>query len=354
VPGRSHTETWNGGWQIWARWNTMDSLSTMRAVVLDTVPAPPEALVVRERPVPRAEPGWVLIEVKAFGLNRSELKTRLGLADPDVTLPRVPGIEATGVVAACPGGELAVGQQVVAMMGGMGRSFDGGYAEFTCVPVAQVIPFSSELPWTTLGAVPETLQTAYGALTVGLGIEPGQTLLIRGGTSSVGLTAATLAKRRGLTVLATTRAAAKAGALRDAGAEHVVLDDGAIAARVRELVPGGVDATLELIGTPTLRDSLNATRVHGVVCSAGYLSNEWIVPDFYPAGYLPGGVRLSGYNGNASDLPQRVLQEFLDAVAAGKATVPIARIYTMDRIATAHDDMEHDRVAGKLVVSTGR
>ncbi|HEX4532147.1 MAG TPA: alcohol dehydrogenase catalytic domain-containing protein [Acidimicrobiia bacterium] len=87
----------------------------MRAIVLDSVPAPPEALVLRERPVPQPEPGWVLIEVKAFGLNRSELKTWLGLADPDVTLPRVPGIEATGLVAACPGGELEIGQQVVAM-----------------------------------------------------------------------------------------------------------------------------------------------------------------------------------------------------------------------------------------------
>jgi NADPH:quinone reductase-like Zn-dependent oxidoreductase len=114
-----------------------------------------------------------------------------------------------------------------------------------------------------------------------------------------------------------------------------------------------VDATLELVGTPTLRDSLEATRVHGVVCAAGYLSNEWIVPDFYPSGFLPSGVRLSGYFGDASDLPQAVLQAFLDAVAAGEATLPIAKTYAMDEIATAHDDMEHDRVAGKLVVSTG-
>jgi NADPH:quinone reductase len=328
--------------------------SSMRAVVLDAVPAPPEALVVRERPVPQPEPGWVLIEVKAFGLNRSELKTRLGLADPDVTFPRVPGIEATGVVAACPGGELAVGQQVAAMMGGMGRGFDGGYAEFTCVPVTQAIPFGSELPWTTLGAIPEMLQTAYGALTVGLDVQPGQTLLIRGGTSSVGLTAAGLAKRRGLTVLATTRSEAKASALREAGADHIVVDDGAIASRVRELVPGGVDATLELVGTPTLRDSLEATRVHGVVCNAGSLSNEWIVPNFSPIAFLPNGVRLTGYGGDASDLPRAVLQDFLDAVGAGEATVPIAKTYAMDEIATAHDDMEHNRVAGKLVVSTGR
>src|SRR3954453_2486793 len=113
----------------------------MRAVVLDAVPAPPEALVVRERPVPQPEPGWVLMEVKAFGLNRSELKTRLGLADPDVTLPRVPGIEATGVAAACPGDGRPLGPEVAAMMGGKGRGLDGGYPEFTCVPVAQAIPF---------------------------------------------------------------------------------------------------------------------------------------------------------------------------------------------------------------------
>jgi NADPH:quinone reductase-like Zn-dependent oxidoreductase len=179
------------------------------------------------------------------------------------------------------------------------------------------------------------LQTAYGALTVGLDVQPGQTLLIRGGTSSVGLTAAILAKRRGLTVLATTRSAGKAGALREAGADQVVVDHGAIAARVRELVPGGVDATLELVGTPTLRDSLEATRIHGVVCAAGYLSNQWIVPDFYPSGFLPSGVRLSGYFGDASDLPQAVLQDFLNAVAAGEATVPIARTYAMEEIATA-------------------
>src|SRR5215210_9216778 len=216
--------------------------ATMRAVVLDA-PGPPEALRIRELAVPEPRPGWVLVRVKAFGINRSELHTRLGLAR-GVTFPRVLGIEATGVVAAAPGGEFEQGQQVAAMMGGMGRTFDGGYAEYTSVPAAQVIAFRSELDWATLGAVPEMLQTAHGSLTVGLDVQRGQTLLIRGGTSSVGLTAAILARRRGLAVLATTRSEAKAGALREAGADHVVVDDGAIAARVRELVPGGVDATL--------------------------------------------------------------------------------------------------------------
>src|SRR5713101_2617791 len=112
----------------------------MRAVVLDG-PGPPEALRIRELPVPEPRPGWVLIRVKAFGLNRSELHTRLGLA-AGVTFPRVLGIEATGVVAAAPGGEFEEGEQVAAMMGGMGRSFDGGYAEFTSVPATQVSRFA--------------------------------------------------------------------------------------------------------------------------------------------------------------------------------------------------------------------
>jgi NADPH:quinone reductase-like Zn-dependent oxidoreductase len=321
----------------------------MRAVVLDA-PGPPEALTIRELPVPRPKSGWVLIEVKAFGLNRSELHTRLGLAD-GVTFPRVLGIEATGVVADCPGGEFAPGRQVAAMMGGMGRTFDGGYAEYTCVPAAQVVAFESALDWATLGAVPEMLQTSYGSLTVGLDANPGESILIRGGTSSVGMASAVLAKRRGMTVLSTTRNPAKADALRGVGVDHVVLDDGQVAPHVREIVPGGVDAALELIGTPTLPDTLRATRVHGVVCFTGMLSNEWTVRDFYPIDYLPKGVRLAAYGGDATDLPSDVLQQFLDDVAAETARVPVGHVYRFDEIVQAHAAMEAGSAAGKLVVT---
>ena len=228
--------------------------TTMRAIVLDA-PGPPEALKIRQLPVPEPAEGWVLIAVKAFGLNRSELHTRLGLAQ-GVTFPRVLGIEATGVVAACPGGEFAVGQQVMAIMGGMGREFDGGYAEYTCVPVTQVTAFSSDLDWATIGAVPEMLQTSYGSLTVGLDAADGQSLLIRGGTSSIGMATAILAKQRNMTVFSTTRNPGKASALARIGVDHVLVDDGQIARQVRDLLPGGVDTALELVGTPTLPDTL--------------------------------------------------------------------------------------------------
>lgn len=321
---------------------------TMRAVVLDA-PGPPEALHIRDVPVPVPQPGQVLIRVTAFGLNRSELHTRLGLAE-GVTFPRVLGIEATGTVASCPGGELAAGQQVAALMGGMGRVFDGGYAEYTCVPVQQVVRFSSGLPAAVLGAVPEMLQTAHGSLTTGLDARAGDTLLIRGGTSSVGMAAAVLAKRLGMTVLSTTRNPAKTAALTAVGVDHVLVDDGQVADEVRLLVPGGVDTALELVGTPTLPDTLRATRVHGVVCFTGMLSNEWTVRDFYPIEYIPRGVRLTAYGGDATDLPPDVLQGYLDAVAAGEATVPVARTYRLDDIRQAHADMEAGVAAGKLVV----
>lgn len=299
--------------------------------------------------MPEPPVDWVRIRVRAFGLNRSELHTRLGLAE-GVTFPRVLGIECAGVIDLDPTGEFVAGQQVAALMGGMGRTFDGGYAECTVVPRQQVIPFRSDLPWSVLGAIPETLQTAYGTLTTGLDLRAGQTVLVRGGTSSVGLAAIALAKDAGAIVLATSRNGERLDYLRRHGVDHPIVDSGEIAPAVRELVPNGVDAAIELVGAPTLPDTLAATRVHGTVCFTGILSNEWIVPDFYPISYLPSGVRLTAYGGDSGDLSAQVLQQYLDRIAAGTFTLPEPRVYALDDIQRAHDDMEHNRSVGKQVV----
>ena len=321
---------------------------TMRAVVLRG-PGGLDALEVQSLPVPVPADGWVLIRVRAAGLNRSELHTRLGLAQ-GVTFPRVPGIEATGEVVVCPGGEFSTGQQVMTMMGGMGRTFDGGYAEYTSVPVRQVIPFRCDLPWELLGAVPEMLQTSYGSLTTGLDAQPGQTLLVRGGTSSVGMAAAVLAKRQGLTVVSTTRSAAKAARLREIGVDHVIIDDGEVAPTVRQIIPASVDLALELVGAPTLRDTLRTLKVHGVACFTGMLSNSWVVEDFYPIDYLPQGVRLTAYSGDAADLPSGALEDYLAVAADDHRIIPLDRVFPLDQIAAAHDYMEQNRATGKIVV----
>ncbi len=322
--------------------------ATMRAVVVDR-PGPPEMLEVREVPAPEPSVGQVLIRVKAFGLNRSELHFRQGVASSG-SFPRVPGIEATGLVEAAPGGELIPGIQVVTMMGGMGRVFDGGYAEQVVVPVGQVIPFGSDLPWEQLGAVPEMLQTAYGSLAVGVRAEPGDSLLVRGGTSSIGLALAVLAKQQGMTVLSTTRREQARAQLEGLGLDHVLIDDENLADRVREIVPGGVDGAVELVGINTLRDTLRAVRPGGTACFTGMLSDQWTVPEFYPMDWLPNGVRLTAYSGEAADLTPEVLQGFLDAVAAGRAAIPLGRVYRLDDIVQAHRDMEAGTVGGKGVV----
>jgi NADPH:quinone reductase-like Zn-dependent oxidoreductase len=256
----------------------------------------------------------VRIKVEAFGLNRSEYHLRAGFAT-NAVFPIVPGIEAAGTVHTAPGEEFASGQKVVAMMGGMGREYNGGYAEYTMVPATSVVPVETTLDWATLGALPEMLQTAHGSLHTGLNIQAGQTFLVRGGTSSIGVAAAVLAKEQGLTVLSTTRNPDRLDLLRDIAVDHPLVDDGNVSAKVREIVPQGVDAALELVGTNVLPDTLRATSVHGTVCFTGMLSDAWTIPDFYPIGYIPNGVRLTAYGGESSDLPAEALQRYVGLVA---------------------------------------
>ena len=309
----------------------------------------PNQIVYKDVAEPLVKLGWVLIEVKAFGLNRSEMFTRQGHS-PNVTFPRIQGIECVGIIIQDDSGTFKIGQQVAAIMGGMGRDFDGGYAEKVTVPVQQVFAFNSRLPWSVLGAIPEMFQTVSGSLNEALEVQKGELLLIRGGTSSIGLLACQLAKHYGLKVISSTRNPNKRDFLLKNGADFVVIDNGSILNQIKAISPEGVHKVLELVGVTTLKDSLKCIRHKGVVCMTGILGNAWTLESFTPMGDIPSCGRLTVYMGESGNLNEEKLQDFLEAVESEEIKVKMDRVFSLNEVAEAHSYMESNEAKGKLVV----
>jgi NADPH:quinone reductase-like Zn-dependent oxidoreductase len=309
-----------------------------------------DVLEIQERPVPVPQAGQVLIRVRACGLNRLDLAVRQGLR-PNLKFPRVLGVEAVGTVAAAPGGEFRPGDIVATALGGMGMEYDGGCAEYTVVPATQAQAIRTALAWERLGAIPEMLQTAWGSLFKSLRLESGERLLIRGGTTAVGLASATIAKLHGAIVAATTRWPEHEMLLRASGVDQVFIDRGVIAEQVREVLPGGVDKVLELVG-PTLVDSLRCAKQHGIVCMTGTVADGHSSEAFRPMEAIPTTVCLTSYHGSVEDFMQTPLEGLVEMIVSSQLPIQVGKVFGLEQVANAHRCMEENKAGGKIVILT--
>jgi NADPH:quinone reductase len=324
----------------------------MKAIVI-TAHGGPEVLAVTELPDPEPAPGEVLIRVCAFGLNHAETYMRNGSWGK---VAQVPGIECAGTVQADPSGRLAAGTAVVAILGGMGRTRNGSYAQLVTVPASNVVPVSTSLSWTDLVALPEVYATAWAGLHQNLGLQPGQTVLVRGATSSLGQAAVNVAADLGATVIATTRQPGRAAMLRGVGAADVLIDDEKLAGQVRDRGMT-VDSVFDLVGNSVLRDSLQLVRPRGRACQLGFLGGLEPVTDFNPIADLPTGVQFSFYGSafvlGTEDFPlsEIPLAEMIAKAETGRYQAKPVRVFGFDEIVAAHRAMEEGLAVGKMTVA---
>jgi NADPH:quinone reductase len=322
----------------------------MQAMVIDQFGGP-EHLVLRTIPTPVPAPGEVLIKIKARGINRAEVYMRKGLFG-EVT--PVSGIECVGQVEQDLSGTLTPGQTVATITGGMGRSRNGSYAEYTCVPLSHVYALQTDLEWADLAAVPESYATAWSCLFANLRIQPDGVLFVRGGTSALGQAAINIARAEGVTVLTSTRSESKMAMLEEIGAARVLLENGKLSETVRETYPDGIDGVLDIIGNSTLLDSLRMARKGGSVCAAGFLGHSEPIAFDWLAN-MPFGVDLNAFASllfGTKDFPHSAvpMQQIVDRVANGTYRARPVKVLPFEQIPDAHRLMESNSANGKIVV----
>src|SRR5438445_1390943 len=323
--------------------------TVMRAIVLEKFGGL-DGLVYKEIPDPEPKAGHVVIEIKAFGLNHAEIHMRRG---EWAEAAPVSGIECVGLVKSSPGGEFPVGAKVAARMGGLGRTINGSYAEYTRAPVSNVALIDAGLPWAELAAIPETYATAWTCLFRNLEIKKGQLLVIRGATSSFGQAALKMAVNAGVRVIATTRSRDRFAMLEKLGAERCEIERPDLSKHIAEAKQ--IDAVLDLVGNSVVLDSLAMLCRGGRSCLAGWLGGLDPIPDFNPLLQMASGVYLTFFGSFVfgtpgfplSDVP---LQQIPEDAAAGRLDVKPFRAFRFDQHRQAHRAMEANQAGGKMVV----
>lgn len=315
----------------------------------------PEVLQFQELPNPSPEKGQALIQVKAFGLNRAEAVTRMGGSGAAVQWPKVIGIECVGTVLECSSGELPLGQTVAAAMGGMGRKYNGSYAEMTVVPVSNIFPLDTNLDWVTLGSIPETYFTARGCVIEALKLDQVEKpkVLVRPGASALGIAIAQIVNHMGGEVIGVTRSPGKVDRLINAGMKEVMVSSGAIAEQVRKIWPEGADGVVDtIVSEITVKDDFDLKSSDALICVAGSLAESYQTSPSPQFRDLMKDEKLTYFSSEelhtVKDTPR--LQEMVKLVEEGHYHPHIDTVFPFEELVKAHQMMDKNAFAGKVVI----
>lgn len=322
---------------------------TMNAVVISQFGGP-EVLKLQKAPKPTPCPGEVLVHVKAFGLNHAEMHMRKGEWDE---WNLITGLECVGVVVDCPSGDISVGTKVAGVMGGMGRSRPGSYGEFVSIPLSNVIPVNTILPWEDFAAIPEVYSTAYSCLFTVLDLQPHESLLIRGATSTVGQAALHLAVDIGAEVTTTTRREERFDMLKQMGADHVMIERPAMHPDVGKR--GKFDKVLNLVGNSVLVESISLVRTGGRILQAGWLGGLAPVKNFNPMVEMESGVHFSLFHSKVLGTPDFPLsavplQQIINKIQSGSWNAKPTYVFSYEDVHEAHRVLDSHDAGGKIVV----
>jgi len=332
----------------------MSNPAAQRMKVVD-VPQPggPEALVLAERPVPEPGRAEVLIEIAAAGLNRADILQRRGFYPSPPGAPTYPGLEVAGTIAAVGGDvtEFKIGDSVCALLQG------GGYAEYCTVDAGQVLPVPGALDMIQAAALPEAMFTVWSNVFQFGRLQQGETLLVHGGSSGIGVAAIQLAVARGHTVFATAGSADKCRFCEGLGARRAIdyKAEDFVAELAKETAGRGVNVVLDMVGGSYVARNLQVLASEGrlvMIATQGGAKGEIDVLRVMQQRLVITGSTLRPRSAEFKrTIRDQLLQHVWPLLAAGRIRPVVDSVFSLAEAGKAHARMESSEHKGKIILT---
>ena len=326
--------------------------ATMTAIAIP-VPGGPEALVPETRPLPQPGPGEILVKVAAAGVNRPDVLQRAGGYPPPKGASDIPGLEIAGEVAALGAGatRFGLGDKVCGLIAG------GGYAEYCVVHETNALPVPEGLSLVEAAGIPETFFTVWSNVFDRGGLKPGETILIHGGTSGIGVTAIQLAKAFGATVITTAGSDDKCAAAKALGADHAINYRNQDFVQTVAEITGkkGVNMILDMVGGDYVQRNLATVAPDGRIVQIAFLHGSEVKVDL--RWLMLKRVTFTGSTLRVRDTAfKAALADALKAkvwplIASGKVKVVMDSTYPLAEASKAHARMETNAHIGKIALT---